>query len=187
MTLSTRFSANKYNHSILFLNNRNEKEKYLKYPGYKANFSCFIPQFKKANNLRKLLSNEEFNWISGLPNWIILIVCLIVIIIGVLFIKYLYRQWRLRNIDEEIKENNELSDKAQLEFETNFLNAKTFSFIPITSPIKLKDSLTPKSEDNSNEETKSDESEKEEPDNLKIINISSFCITCQEGKNVAKI
>ena len=187
MTLSTKFSENKYNHSILFLNNHNGEEKYLRYPRYKANFSnsnCFIPQFKKANNLRKLLSNEESNWISGLPNWIILISCLIVIIIGVLFIKYLYRQWRLRNIDEESKENNELSDKAQLEFETNFLNAKTFSFIPITSPIKLKGSLTPKSEDNSNEETKSDESEKEEPDNLKIINISSFCITSQDGKEI---
>ena len=191
MPLSTKFSAyNKYNLSILFLNNHNKEEKYLEYPGYKANFfnlNSFIPQFKKTNNLRKLLSNEESNWISGLPNWIILIACLIVIIMGVLFIRYLYRQWRLRIIDEESKENNELSGKAQLEFETNFLNAKTFSFIPITSPIKLKGSLTPKYEDNSSEETKSDESEKEEPGNLKIINISSFCITCRDGKEVAKI
>ena len=192
MSLSNIPNNNKYNHSIQYLNDHLGEVKNLRNPLYKLNFSHesdFFPKFIKTNFLRKLLSkNSTSSWIDELPNWLFIATCIFIIIIGILFIKYLYRQWRLRNIDEEEQENNELSDRAQAEFENNFLNARTFSFIPISSPIKLKASLTPKSEDNSTEDSKSDEIEIKEPSNLKIINISSFCITIpEEKKEVPKI
>ena len=95
--------------------------------------------------------------------------------------------------EQEERENSDLSDKAKTEFEDKFLNSKTFSFIPISSPIKLKGSKSPKSEESETETKKVENNECSKsvigsPGDLKISPHSSFCISSsKEEIAVSKI
>ena len=173
---------------------------YLEFPSNKPQFAQStnksIPKHNKTNNSRNLLSTDEllsFIFENQLAYLIIIILCIFVIILCFLILKYLYKQWKIMKAEQEERENSDLSDKAKTEFEDKFLNSKTFSFIPISSPIKLKGSKSPKSEESETETKKVENNECSKsvigsPGDLKISPHSSFCISSsKEEIAVSKI
>ena len=144
------------------------------------------PRRNKNINLRHMLSNETINinyLLSQYSDYFINISCLIIIISVIFFLRYLYKKWKkMKEAREEKNENNDLSDKAKFEFEMNYLNAKTFSFIPLSTPIKIKNniqkSLSDKTseENNDNNSTFDSDIKNDTPEKLKEGNISPFCI-----------
>lgn len=80
--------------------------------------------------------------------------------------------------------NNELFDKARVDLENNILNSKSFSFIPISSPINLENIKTPIS---GNEIINLDQNVKDglvvkAPKRLKVDNINSFTLKSEVEK-----
>ena len=145
-----------------------------------------FPRLNKNINLRHMLSNETINvnyLLSQYSDYFIIVSCLIIIISLIFFLRYLYKKWqRMKDAQEEKNENNDLSDKAKFEFEMNYLNAKTFSFIPLSSPIKIKNNIQKSQSDKTSEENNDNNStfdsdtKNDTPEKLKEGNISPFCI-----------
>ena len=145
-----------------------------------------FPRLSKNINLRHMLSNETINvnyLLSQYSDYFIIVSCLIIIISLIFFLRYLYKKWqRMKDAQEEKNENNDLSDKAKFEFEMNYLNAKTFSFIPLSSPIKIKNNIQKSQSDKTSEENNDNNStfdsdiKNDTPEKLKEGNISPFCI-----------
>ena len=193
-----------YNSSILCSNGYwdGKNKKCICYFGFilDNNNKCkLIPKFNKVKHLRNMLSNETLSNFSNYvkdetADYFIIIVALIVIICGILFIKYLYKKWKRINKKEE---NEDIELSAQARFEKNFLNSKTFSFIPVTSPIKVKDikdikdtkSQNPERniDEKNNNKKNNDELRIEQPGKIKNDNISCFSVSNGDEKiNVKK-
>ena len=152
----------------------NKKCKY--YDRYqKARYSYFNSEKK-----RNLLSNDTDTFSSittklisyDLLYYSKIIFCLILIFIFIHFIRNFYKKWKKMKEDKQEKEENELSEKAKINFEKNYLNSKTFSFIPITTPVKLKGNTNKNSISDKNTNYSSNE-EKNKKNNNNII-ISEF-------------
>ena len=180
---------------ILCLNGNwnNINKKCICYPGYRLQSpnKCKLIKFNKITHLRGMLSNETISYLSRkeLSDIFIIILLIIIIICFIFIIRYLYKKYKEMKEKEEEIEDNELSDKAKFEFEANYLNSKTFSFIPISSPIKLKGTKTEKNDSNSDEKKNNNNSndelkieKPEKPEKIKIDYINSFCITCDNEK-----
>ena len=190
------------NSSILCLNGywNNINKKCACHPGYKLekyNNCTLIPKLNKVKHLRNMLSNETLSNAVKEESYdfLIIIISLIVIICGLLVITYLYKKWKrmTKTKNEEENEDNESSEQARCEFEKNYLNSKTFSFIPLSSPIKLrdiKDIKTQEPEINIDEKNSNNKNNAklriEEPRNIKKDNISSFGINCGNDKIIVK-
>ena len=152
--------------------------------------NSFFPEFNsnKTYNLRSMIQNikeKPLNNSIPISDYFIIFICLIVIILSSLLIFYVYKKLeRLYNREENQKENeqeetNESNERVMIEM--HLMNAKTFSFLPISSPIKINGSKNPnKSNDNSDdsEEKTNDSSNKIKNGSnhakMKIENISSF-------------
>ena len=146
------------NYSTLFFNINYNGNKFLNYYKNKSliNPKTIISETNTTYNLRGLLSNETvfyelFN--TKLFDNLIIILFIIVFIFMIILILFLYKKWK----NKKNVEIHELSDKAKINYEAN-LNAKTFSFLPLSSPIKLKEN-TPKSNESIKDEKKTDDSE----------------------------
>ena len=176
--------------SILCLNGYwdNITKKCSCYSGYKLenyNKCKLITKFNKVNHLRNMLSNETLSNVvkEESSDYTTIIISLIAIICGLLFITYLYKKWKRIIRNKEENEDNKSSIQAKTEFEKNYLNSKTFSFIPISSPIKLKDIKDIKTQkpdinidENNSNITNNSEIKLEEPGKIKNNIISSFSV-----------
>ena len=200
-TLNNRVIKHINNTSILCLNGYwdNITKKCSCYSGYKLenyNKCTLIPKFSKVNHLRNMLSNDTLSNVvkEESYDYFIIFISLIVIICGLLFIKYLCKKWKRMTKNEKENEGNKSSFQAKSEFEKNYLNSKTFLFIPISSPIKLKDIKDNKTQkpdiiidEKNNNNSNNDELRIEEPGKIKNDNISCFSVSNGDEKiNVKK-
>ena len=117
------------------------------------NHSKLLVSLNSSTNFRNLLSNETSVEYPGneLSDFSICLIWLLIITIVIISLKCFLRNREDKKEKEKEKnkqtKNNELFDKARVDLENNILNSKSFSFIPISSPINLENIKTPISGD----------------------------------------
>ena len=157
----------------------NDRYRYSRY--YYSNSSIIVicsqgekkEKFNINKNLRNLLSNDTDTFASKIisynfSDYVCLILFIIAIVLLIYYVRHLYVKWRQNKEDIKEEEENRISEQAKIDFEKKYLNSKIFSFIPISSPIKVKGIS------NSNIDTNDSSNEEKKKEKNKIINISEF-------------
>ena len=134
-----------------------------------------MEKFNINKNLRNLLSNDTDTLASKIisydfSDYVCLILFIIAVVLVISYIRHLYVKWRQNKEDIKEEEENRISEQAKIDFEKKYLNSKIFSFIPISSPIKVKGNA------NSNIDTNDSSNEEKKKEKSKIINVSEFKI-----------
>ena len=184
------------NISTLFIKDIKGEIKSINHQKFKTqyNHSKLLVSLNSSTNFRNLLSNETNVEYPGkeLSDFSICLIWLLIITIVIILLKCFLRNREGKKEKEKEKEkekniqtkNNELFDKARVDLENNILNSKSFSFIPISSPINLENIKTPIS---GNEIINLDQNVKDglvvkAPKRLKVDNINSFTLKSEVEK-----
>ena len=103
-------------------------------------------KFNETNYLRRMIQKaNEKNFNNNIPksDYIIIFICLITIILSALLIFYVYKKLqRFYNREEDPNENEQIEtngDNDRIMPEIHYLNSNSFSFFPISTPIKAND------------------------------------------------